>query len=451
MIIKTFLALLTVLTPTHAISSELLFEQSPYPVQAEAFTEALVPWETPIEGFFVRSHFGVPQIDEATWTLTLEGLVEHPLVLKLADLKKLPRQSFHAVLECSGNGRGQFKPPTPGVQWQKGAVGNAEWTGVSLAAILKKAGVKANARFVTVEGGDTPPQNVPKFIRSIPIAKALQENTLLAWGMNRQAIPPAHGGPIRLVLPGWYGETWTKWLTHITLTEEESPNFYMKKGYRMPKTPVKPGEKWDSSTGKPIEELLVQSFVVEPKANQVLPPGKVIVKGKAFSGSGSIQQVQVSSDQGKSWTPAKVEALHPSGGWQEFSASLQVQQLGPLVLWSKASDSAGHEQPTKLQWNPGGYLKNSVDSVTVVVGKKGNVQSATAPIAMRTLVKRKPSLEAERVLTFKCAACHARELIDSQTLTAVQWEGVLKKMEGFGVRLEPDERRVLLNYLNRSR
>ncbi len=422
-------------------ASELLLEHSSRPVQAESSLEALVPWETPISGFFIRSHFGQPVIDESQWILRIDGLVEHPLTLSLDEIKKLDFKSLHAVLECSGNGRGLQTPKAPGVQWKKGAVGNAEWGGVPLKVLFRKAGIKSEARFATLEGADKPTlPSVPGFIRSVPLEKLQDENTLIAWKMNRQNLPILHGGPIRLVLPGWYGENWIKWITHITLTDKEDTGFFMKKAYKMPKTPLKAGEAWDSSTGIPIEQILVQSFIVSPVSGEKVKRGKIEIRGKAFSGFGSISKVEISLDHGKTWNTTQLEAPHISErndieGWQEFNKTISVSEPGEIEILSRATDQKGNQQPLVQAWNPPGYLRNAVDSVII------QIEDSSAPPPERLTERETPGVRQ------KCLTCHAMELIESQRLTSKQWEGVLKKMETFGVSINPEERAGLLKEL----
>lgn len=391
--------------------------------------EALESWETPIVGFFIRSHHGVPQADLDRWVIRIDGLVEKPITLTLKELQKFPLHTLHAVLECSGNYRGLQKPQVPGVQWGKGAVGNAAWSGALLSEVLKKARVKPSAKFARIEGADKPAlAATPAFVRSVPLSKIMEEGTLLAWKMNRQPMPTLHGGPLRLILPNWYGQNWIKWVTHITLTDAEDKGFYMAKGYRMPKEPVKPGEKWDSATGLPVEKLRVQSLVVSPRGGDKIGAGEVTVKGKAFSGHGTISKVEISSDEGSSWKPAKLEPPHKTGGWQEFEITLSDIGTGNLALLSKATDSAGNTQPMEAEWNPPGYLRNTVDKVEVEVVKQ-------------------PLVVEESLLAARCLTCHTRELISSQRLSEAAWEKTVTKMEGFGMKLEGDEKGRLLKYL----
>lgn len=411
-------------------AQELLEELSPDPLQAESTMKALEPWETPIPGFFIRSHHGAPAVDEARWTLTIDGLVESTRTLSLAELRGMEQKTLHAVLECAGNGRGLQKPAAPGLQWRRGAVGNAEWAGVPFAALLRRVGAKPGARFARLEGADDPRRpGVPGFVRSVPLAKLLQEGSLLALRMDREPLPVLHGGPLRAVLPGWYGENWMKWLTRVTLTADEDPGFFMKKGYRVPRAPVQPGEAWDSATGRTIEEIPVQSLIVSPASGEAVKPGELAVRGKAFSGAATIGSVEVSTDGGRSWSPAALAPPHADGGWQEFEALVRAPAPGTLTVLSRARDGAGNVQPLEHGWNPSGYLHSSVDQVSV-------------------LVRESPLPSGLSVLSRRCLMCHADALIDSQRLTPKQWGGVVKKMEGFGVILDAPERQALLEYLS---
>ncbi len=412
-------------------ASDLLLEHSPQPLQAEATMEALQPWETPLSGFFIRSHHGVPRITEESWALQIDGLVETPITLKLKDLQKMKLQSQHAVLECSGNSRAFQLPQAPGVQWTRGALGNAEWTGTSLAEILSQVKIKKNARFVRVEGADYPIlPSVPGFIRSIPLSRILQKDTLLAWGMNREPLTLLHGGPVRLILPGWYGENWLKWITHITLTEKEEDSFYMKKGYRIPQKPLSSEKSWDPAEGTPIERILVQSLIVSPLPGETVTTGAITVSGKAFSGNRAITQVEISKDLGKTWQIAALESPHPTGGWQEFHTRILIPAPGRFSLISRAQDNAGDIQPLRHSWNPGGYLRNSADPLTFSAARQAYPTGET-------------------VLQQKCLTCHARELIESQRLSLKQWRSEIKKMKEFGVKLSPEEEKSLLKYFEK--
>lgn len=332
------------------------------------------------------------------------------------------------MLECAGNGRAFIAPRAAGIPWKKGAVGNAAWSGVPLATLLAKANPKSNAKFLTIAGADSPAlATVPPFIRSIPLDKALDANTILALKMNRVELPVLHGGPARLILPGWYGQNWIKWVVKMTLTETEDAGFFMKKGYRMPTTAITPETKWDSATGTPIQKLRVQSFIASPHDNESVLK-KFVVQGKAFSGTGFIDRVEVSQDRGKHWQRAAVDLPHKDGGWQGFSAPIIASGRRPIEIWSRATDSEGNTQPLTPDWNPAGYLYNAVDRISVKVVEKLELAS-------------------EHLFKEKCLTCHAQNLIAIQRLNEAGWNKVLDKMEKFGVETSKDERAEILAYL----
>ena len=410
-------------------SAPALIKQNTRPLQAESNLDALDPWETPIASFFIRSHHGVPTMPEK-WEIEIDGLVENPTKIDLSALQKMPQKSYYAVLECSGNGRGFQFPKVSGLQWEKGAVGNAEWTGVPLQEILKSVKLKPNAKFARIEGADLPAlPTVPPFVRSIPIDKMMAPDTLLALKMNREPLPILHGGPVRLAVPHWYANNWIKWVRKITFMETEDAGFFMKKGYRMPKNPIRPGEKWDSATGVPITTLRVQSFILHPRGHEKVALGPMKVTGKTFSGTGTISKVEISTDQGKNWSLAKLEAPHAEGGWQEFEATIEFKKIGKKVVMSRATDTAGNVQPLVADWNPSGYLWNAVDKVPVHVVKKTS-----------------PKLIGESVAEEKCLTCHTQSLLSVQELSKEGWEKVLGKMESFGVNLTAEEKSALVDY-----
>lgn len=409
-----------------------LIKRNTRPLDAESNLDALDPWETPIASFFIRSHHGAPPVSEE-WEVEIDGLVDHPQKIKLSDLKNKTQKSFHAVLECSGNGRAFHFPKVSGLQWEKGAVGNAEWSGVSLSDLLKEVGIQPKAKFATIEGADLPvmPQ-VPPFVRSIPLDKLLSTNAILAMKMNREDLPVLHGGPLRLILPNWYAHNWIKWVRKITFTENEDPGFFMKKGYRIPKKTIKPGEKWDSSTGDPVTALKVQSFILHPRQDEKVSLGPVKVMGKTFSGYGVIEKLELSTDGGKTWTQANLEKPHDTGGWQAFEAEVTAKKLGKMTVMSRATDSSHNVQPFTAEWNPSGYLWNAVDKVVFQV------------------IKKPPQIfPGEELAQEKCLTCHTHEMFDSQKLDRKGWEKVLGKMEAFGVQLTADEKKYLADYFEK--
>ena len=326
--------------------------ETPVSVFAEEFT--------PNELFFVRSHFGAPVLDPASWKLRIEGLVEHPAELTMGALRKLAPASAPVALQCAGNGRALFRPRTAGAQWARGAVGQALWRGVRLSEVLDRAGVKPEARFITFIPGDHPlGEHVPPFHRSIPIEKA-RKDVLLAWEMNHQPLAVLHGAPLRAVVPGWAGDHWVKWLRGIRIDAQEDQGFYMQTGYKVPTEPIAPGGA--PKAVKSLTALPVKSLIARPLEGAVLKPGRVEVRGVAFGGAGAISKVELSVDDGASWTAAKVAQSRGEGAWQLFTGEVALQ-AGANTIRARATDSAGESQPREPLWNPGGYLYNAWDAV----------------------------------------------------------------------------------------
>lgn len=342
------------------------------PYDAETDVSVFGEWITPIESFFVRSHFGPPPaeaIDPDRWRLAVTGFVERPLSLSLADLKQFEDVTITAVLQCSGNGRAFHRPRAPGVQWERGAVGNAQWTGVRLTDVLQRAGVqRARARHVQLEGADRPVSDkTPLFIRSIPLAKALHPDTLLVYGMNGKPLPPLHGGPLRLIAPGWMADACTKWLTAVTIQEREAEGYYMQTAYRHPIQPVEPGSAVPREQMHPVEAMVVKSLIVSPSEGTSLPSGPVLVQGVAWTGEGLITRVEVSTDEGKSWHQARLLGEELPYAWRRWDYRWEPATGGTATLLSRATDSLGHVQPERSSWNPGGFLWNGWDTVTVTI------------------------------------------------------------------------------------
>ncbi len=324
--------------------------------EVSVFTEEF----TPNAQFFVRSHFGAPILDPASWSLHVEGLVDRPSQLSMATLQSLARTSAPAALQCAGNGRALFRPRVAGAQWARGAVGQAQWAGARLGEVLDRAGVKPEARFITFIPGDHPlGEKVPAFYRSIPIEKA-RKDVLLAWEMNQQPLSILHGAPLRAVVPGWAGDHWVKWLRGIRVDAQEDPGFYMQTGYKVPTETIAPGAV--PKAVKSLTALPVKSIIARPLDGAVLKPGRVEVRGVAFGGAGAISEVEISLDDGATWTPAKVAKSRAEGAWQPFRGEVELKP-GAYTIRARATDSAGTAQPREPLWNPGGYLYNAWDSV----------------------------------------------------------------------------------------
>lgn len=341
------------------------------PFDAETPAREFVSVLTPNHRFFVRSHFGPPSsehIAEANWRLRIGGLVEQSHELTLRDIKRLEAVTVTAVLQCSGNGRAFYRPRVPGVQWERGAVGNAQWTGVRLRDILRLAGIREQARHVQFQGADRPAvASTPLFIRSIPVEKALHPDTILAYEMNGRPLPLLHGAPLRVITPGWMAESCTKWLTDITLLAEESEGYYMRTAYRLPFDPVEPGTTADNRT-RPVEAMVVKSVVAAPAEGAVVPLAPVMIQGMAWSGESRILAVDVSLDEGKHWQPARLVGEEQPYAWRPWQLIWTPRAPGSVSILCRATDESGAAQPAATPWNPGGFLWNGWDRVTVTVG-----------------------------------------------------------------------------------
>jgi DMSO/TMAO reductase YedYZ molybdopterin-dependent catalytic subunit len=352
-----------------------LIRRSWRPPNYETPLADLVPAFTANDAFFVRYHLAViPEIDVDTWRLKVGGSgAQKPLVLTLHDLRHdYKRVTLAAVNQCSGNRRGLFTPRVPGVQWANGAMGNAEWTGVRLRDVLSRAGVAANAVEVVFNGADVPVlPTTPDFLKSIPIERALDENTLIALEMNGHPLPHWNGAPARLVVPGWTGTYWIKHLTEIRIETAPFDGFWMKGAYRVP-TGAFPGARFKSQETPettPITEILVNSLVTSHVSGAHLKhDAKAELAGKAWDGGAGIVAVEISTDGRQSWQPAELGRDLGRFAWREFRYRLDTSKPGALVVAVRARSRDGATQPDKLTANPGGYHDNIVQTVSLEVG-----------------------------------------------------------------------------------
>src|SRR5579863_1061562 len=245
-------------------SKQELLVRSVRPEDLEMRLSGFADYLTPNDQFFVRTHVYVPAVNLNDWRLKVDGEVSTSLTLTLDNLKQLPSVELVAVLECAGNGRGFYEPAVAGMQWTNGAVGNARWRGVRLADVLKKAGVKDSAREILFDGADVPLGTMPDFQRSIPVKKALDSNTILAYEMNGETLPLKHGFPLRVVASGWASDSWTKWLTSISVLDKEFDGFWMKGSYGHRAIPVAPGATVPMEQMQPVTSLHVKSVIASP-------------------------------------------------------------------------------------------------------------------------------------------------------------------------------------------
>jgi len=324
-------------------------------------------WITPNDLFYVRCHFYTPTVDQATWTLAIDGEVGRPLTLGMADIRQMPRVTLPVTLECAGNGRAFFDPPVAGTQWQRGAIGNARWTGVRLSDVLKRAGLKASGRYLWLDGADRPLGTAPDFNRQLPIAKALDQDTLLAYEMNGQPLPVANGFPLRIIVPGWEGAYSVKWLTHIQVSDRENDSFWVQTAYRYPKMNVAPGAVVDPKDMGPLTGLAVKSIITAPATGRAALGQPIAVTGFAWAGEANVVKVDVSTDNGSTWMPATLGKEKAPYAWRQFQHSWKPVERGSFVVLSRATDDKGRVQPSVERWNPSGYLWNVIDQVRVDV------------------------------------------------------------------------------------
>jgi sulfite oxidase len=331
-------------------SGSSLIIRNARPLDAEAPIEALRTFETRNDLFFVRNHHLPPAEAATPWTLTIDGDVKTPVTLSLDDLRKMRAVKQPATLECAGNGRGRFSlPVTSGVQWEYGAVSNATWTGVPLSALLERAGVQSSALHFWMEGADRSPMPAtPKFLRSIPREMALGQ-ALIAYEMNGEPLPYLHGGPLRLVMPGWYGMAWTKWVTHVHARATESDNHFMVRGYR-----------W--ADGSPVNLMRVKSVITSPREGDQVRVGTTRVTGVAWTGTGTVNKIEISSDDGKTWQEGRFTTEARPGTWRLWEADAPAAG-GDQRVRARATDTDGHTQPDQAAPNPAGYGNNSIHEV----------------------------------------------------------------------------------------
>jgi sulfite oxidase len=330
--------------------------------------EHLNSWITPVPRFFVRNHMHEPSTLDATeWRLNIGGEVEKPFTLSLAEFQRLPSHSVINTLECAGNGRAFQQPKVPGVQWQRGAVGTARFSGPRLRDLLQRAGVKTTGKHVMFHGLDDVPGKVPPFIRSIPIEKAMDEDTLVATQMNGVPLTKHHGFPARALVPGWIGAASCKWLAEIKVLDREFEGNFMNPAYRFPNQPIKPGEAVKPEDTHPVTALGVKSVIAGPADGATIKAASFAIHGAAWAGEADITKVEVSTDSGSTWNPARLTTEHARYAWRLWSYAWKPAKAGDYVVMSRATDSQGRIQPATAAWNPSGYLYNAIDQVKVHV------------------------------------------------------------------------------------
>jgi sulfite oxidase len=324
---------------------------------------------TPNERMFIRNNLLTPDLSPANHALRVRGLVDRPLDIPLAELKKMPSFTTQGMVECAGSGRAGFEPRASGTPWlPTGGMGCPTWTGVSLADVLKRAGVKAGAVHVAFSGDDVGAvPTAPKVIRSIPVAKAMERHTMIVWGMNGGDLPKVHGYPLRMVVPGWVGSASIKWLSGIEVLDAPFKGTYMDQSYRIPRTPVAPGDKMPADTVS-VEAWPVKSIITLPgPGDRYRLGGRLVVRGSAWAGDYDIERVDISLDNGATWQPAGLAPRAEKYAWRRFRLEVPLTRAGELTILARATDEKGNSQPALATWNPLGYFWNSIHRVGIVV------------------------------------------------------------------------------------
>jgi DMSO/TMAO reductase YedYZ molybdopterin-dependent catalytic subunit len=321
---------------------------------------------TPAGMHYLLIHFDVPEADESTWTLSVGGFVRHPLDLSVTELMNRPTVTIPVTMECAGNGRARLSPRPISQPWITEAIGTAEWTGTPLRPILEEAGIEEDAIELVFTGADRGIQGGVEhdYQRSLAIDDAMRDEVLLVYEMNGTPLPPQHGFPLRLLVPGWYGMTSVKWLTGITAVAEPFEGF-QQLAYRFRQRPEDDGE--------PVTRMRPRSLMIPPgipdfmTRRRFVDTGTVDLKGRAWSGLGPIERVEVSTDGGVSWADANLGEPVSLFAWAPWSFSWDAAGPGEFELCCRATDAAGNTQPLEQPWNLHGFSNNMVQCVPVEV------------------------------------------------------------------------------------
>lgn len=365
---------------TDPVSFSGLILREKEPENLEFPFSTLSTFITPNEQFFIRSHFAVPKLHPRSWRLKVEGLVDRPFEINYTDLLRMPSRSMMMTLECAGNSRIFLTPKVGGLQWGLGAVGNAEWTGVLLAAVLERAGVRPGAVEVVLEGADAgeikkDPQSPGKihFARSLPLEKALRSDVLLAYEMNGTQLPVAHGFPLRAVVSGWYAMASVKWLTRIVVTDRVFQGYFQTADYTY----------WDQREGLPIQllpvaELELKAQIARPALHEVVPAHSVYrMLGAAWAGESEVTKVEVSTNAGRTWKAAELLSASSRYAWCLWEYRWHTPpRVGRYIVMARAIDARGRVQPMHRDPHRGTYMISHVQPIEVDVQQPPRPTSA---------------------------------------------------------------------------
>ena len=322
---------------------------------------------TPVGLHYLLTHYDIPVVDVAGWRLELGGLVDRPMTLSLDDLRGRETITVPMTMECAGNGRARLEPRPVSQPWLTEAIGTAAWTGTPLAPLLREAGLGdgvTEVLFTALDGGVEGGVS-QVYERSLPVAEALSADALLAWGIGDVPLPPQHGFPLRLVVPGWYGMTNVKWLERITLLDAPFAGYQQARGYRI--------RRHEDEVGEPVTRMLPRALMVPPGVPDFMTRRRFValseqtLEGRAWSGQGEIRRVEVSVDAGATWADADLGDAPGRHAWRAWSYRWAPAGPGDCELLCRASDAAGNVQPLEPEWNLGGYANNAVQRVAVSV------------------------------------------------------------------------------------
>jgi len=348
------------------------------PKNLEAPFDPIDSYLTPTELFYIRSHFPTPTLDRASYKLRIDGAVRSPIALSYDELRNMPSETRVATLECAGNSRVFLVPQVQGAQWELGAVSNAEWTGVPLRLLLERAGLARDACEIVLEGADrgTPKEEpVPpapiSYTWSLPRAKALRSEVLIAYQMNGRELPLDHGFPVRAIVPGHYGMASVKWLTGIQAVREPFHGYWQTSDYAY----------WAEMEGKPVRralgEMQLKSEIARPRVYETLAPNRIYtISGAAWAGETDVAEIAVSTDGGRTWTEAEFVDPVRRHAWRRWKLDwLTPKEPGQYTLLARARDAAGVIQPDKHDRNYGTYVINHPLPIEVFVGDSRGSQS----------------------------------------------------------------------------
>jgi len=329
--------------------------------------EALAYDLTPAGLHYLLIHYDVPLVDAAGWRLEVDGAVRTPLSLSLEDLEGRPTVTSDVTFECAGNGRSLLEPRPLSQPWGLEAVGTARWTGTPLARLLDEAGIGDGAVEVLFTGLDRGVEDgaAQPYQRSLALDDALHDDVVLAWAMNGVPLPPQHGFPLRLVVPGWYGMTNVKWLSRITVLDEPFTGYQNARAYRVRQDA--------DDDGVPVSRMAVRALMLPPgipdfaTRRRFVELGAHELQGRAWSGAGAVEHVEVSADGGATWAAARLERPAAPHAWQRWTFTWRPPARGDYELCCRATDATGAAQPLDAPWNLGGYANNVVQRVPVTV------------------------------------------------------------------------------------